>query len=167
MTVWVAKGIKWYSGGLPGVVKSARKEAWPTIPHHYFQISCTQNGNPSQHKRSKLHQPNLKTANLSLQSVKCNRSLILSMTKGSIDSLLQWGGKRRRNMFICPVPEYENWLAQKRRDARATSSPLTMIGAYWHNYDLNNLTDKTEAITKLWVFRRFGQLGSALGGQPP
>ena len=68
------------------------------------------------------------------------------------------------------VPEYDHRLTQKRRDARATSSPMTMIDAYWHNYNLDNLTDKTEAITKPWVlwrFAGFGRLGSALGGQPP
>ena len=42
-----------------------------------------------------------------------------------------------------------------------------MIDAYGHTYDVDNLTDKTEAITKLWMCRRFGRLGSALGGQPP
>ena len=70
------------------------------------------------------------------------------------------------NMYM-PVSEYGNWLAQKRRDARATSSTMTMIDACGHTYDLDNLIDKTEAITKLWIVRRFGQLGSALGGQPP
>jgi hypothetical protein len=70
-------------------------------------------------------------------------------------------------MCICPVPEYDKLIDSKRRDAKATSSTMTMFGAYGHTYDLDNLTDKTEAIPKIWIFRRFGRLGSALGGQPP
>jgi len=48
-------------------------------------------------------------------------------------------------------PEYDNWLTQRGAMQGATSPTMTMFDAYGHTYDLDNLTDKTEAITKLWV----------------
>ena len=64
-------------------------------------------------------------------------------------------------------PEYDNWLTQRGAMQGATSPTMTMFDAYGHTYDLDNLPDKNGGDNKTMSFRRFGRLGSALGGQPP